>query len=76
MLAQTATLRLVMLKKRLWNSCSFARCCSYLVHNSSGLARTVLLAEPQMPYANVHLENSSWVDILSEPVLEKSEAPI
>ena len=49
------------------------RCCSYLVHNSSGLARTVLLAEPQMPYANVHLENSSWVDILSEPVLRKAK---
>jgi hypothetical protein len=31
--------------------------CSHLVHNGSGLARTVLLAEPQMLHSNVHLEN-------------------
>jgi hypothetical protein len=33
------------------------RKCGYLLHNGSSLARTVLLAEPEMPYKNVHLCN-------------------
>ena len=28
--------------------------CSYLIHNGSGLARTVLLHEPSMPHVNTH----------------------
>ena len=28
--------------------------CSYLVHNGSSLARTVLLHDPAIPHANTH----------------------
>jgi hypothetical protein len=31
---------------------------SHLVHNGSGLARTVLLAQSSLPHSNVHLENN------------------
>src|SRR5262249_9758103 len=31
--------------------------CRQLIHNGSGLARTVLLARPYMPHFNVHLKN-------------------
>lgn len=30
--------------------------CNYLVHNASGIARTVLLAVPHMPHTNTHLK--------------------
>jgi hypothetical protein len=32
--------------------------CTCLIHNGSSLARTVLLAEPQMTHINVHLKNT------------------
>jgi hypothetical protein len=28
--------------------------CNYLIHNGSGLARTVLLKVPEMPHMNTH----------------------
>jgi hypothetical protein len=31
--------------------------CDHLVHNGSSMARTVLLANPQLPHTNVHLRN-------------------
>ncbi len=32
-----------------------------LIHNGSGLARTVLLARPELPHVNTHLARSFWV---------------
>jgi hypothetical protein len=40
------------------------RRCFYLVHNGSGLARTVLLAQPKLAHFNVHLRNMALVDRL------------
>ncbi|MEJ0097284.1 MAG: hypothetical protein WDM84_04260 [Bauldia sp.] len=45
--------------------------CDCLVHNGSGFARTVLLAEPEMPHFNVHLENTSYATMLSGAVVAK-----
>jgi hypothetical protein len=38
--------------------------CYHLIHNGSGLARTVLLANPYMPHFNVHLKNMSPIERL------------
>jgi hypothetical protein len=38
--------------------------CYHLIHNGSGLARTVLLAKPYLPHINVHLKNMSLIERL------------
>jgi len=42
----------------------------HLVHNGSGLARTVLLARPYMPHINVHLKNMNPIERLRRYVHE------
>jgi hypothetical protein len=42
--------------------------CGHLVHNGSGMARTVLLANPRLPHTNVHLANRRvvWINKVVE----------
>lgn len=44
--------------------------CQYLIHNGSGLARTVLLKNPDLPHLNVHTRSAYLLQFLSLKNLE------